>query len=71
MTKFSVLELVKAFEEANGVTVPYEIVARRSGDIAICFADASKASRELGWRAKRDVVAMCRDAWRFEEKDKE
>ena len=67
----SVLELVKAFEEANGVTVPYEIVERRLGDIAVCFADASKASRELDWRAKRGVVAMCRDAWRFEENDKE
>lgn len=62
----SVLELVKTFEEVNGVKVPYEIVARRLGDIAICFADASKAERELGWRAKRDVVAMCRDTWRFE-----
>lgn len=62
----SVLELVKAFEEANEIKVPYEIVARRPGDIAECYADASKAERELGWKAKRDIVAMCRDAWRFE-----
>ncbi|SFG61670.1 UDP-glucose 4-epimerase [Desulfotomaculum arcticum] len=62
----SVLQLVKAFEEANGVKVPYEIVGRRPGDIAECYADASKAKRELGWTAKRDVIAMCRDAWRFE-----
>lgn len=62
----SVLELVKAFEEANDIKVPYEIVARRPGDIAECYADASKAERELGWKAKRDIVAMCRDAWRFE-----
>ena len=61
----SVLELVKAFEEANGIEVPYEIVERRPGDIAECYADASKAKRELGWIAKRDIIAMCRDAWRF------
>jgi UDP-glucose 4-epimerase len=62
----SVLELVKAFEEANGIEVPYEIVDRRPGDIALCYADVSKAERELGWTAKRDVTTMCRDAWHFE-----
>ncbi|WP_209121703.1 UDP-glucose 4-epimerase GalE [Alkalihalobacillus sp. BA299] len=62
----SVLELVKAFEDANGIKVPYEIVERRPGDIASCYADVSKAWRELGWKAKRDIVAMCRDAWKFE-----
>lgn len=67
----SVLELVKAFEEANEIKVPYEVVDRRPGDIASCYADASKAERELGWTAKRDIVAMCRDAWRFEENYKE
>jgi UDP-glucose 4-epimerase len=67
----SVLELVKAFEEANGIEVPYEIVHRRPGDIASCYADASKAERELGWTAKRDIIAMCRDAWRFEKNYKE
>ncbi|MED4378685.1 UDP-glucose 4-epimerase GalE [Schinkia azotoformans] len=67
----SVLELVKAFEEANGIKVPYEIVDRRPGDIAECYADASKAKRELGWVAKRDIIAMCRDAWRFERNYKE
>ncbi len=67
----SVLELVKAFEEANDIEVPYEIVERRPGDIAECYADASKAERELGWTAKRDIVAMCRDAWRFEKNYKE
>ena len=64
----SVLQLIKAFEEANGIGVPYEIVARRPGDIAECYADASKAKRELGWIAERDLVNMCRDAWRFEKK---
>ncbi|MFF5396686.1 UDP-glucose 4-epimerase GalE [Peribacillus butanolivorans] len=67
----SVIELVKAFEEANGIEVPYEIVNRRPGDIASCYADASKAKRELGWTAKRDVISMCRDSWRFEKNNKE
>lgn len=67
----SVLELVRAFEEANDIEVPYEIVDRRPGDIASCYADASKAKRELGWTAKRDIIAMCRDAWRFEKNYKE
>ena len=62
----SVLELVKAFEEANDIRVPYEIVNRRPGDIASCYADASKAKRKLRWTAKRDIVTMCRDAWNFE-----
>ncbi|WGG45410.1 UDP-glucose 4-epimerase GalE [Rossellomorea sp. DA94] len=67
----SVLELVKAFEEANGIDIPYEIVERRPGDIASCYADASKANRELGWTARRDIIAMCRDAWRFEKNYKD
>ncbi|MDM5332849.1 UDP-glucose 4-epimerase GalE [Ureibacillus composti] len=67
----SVLELVKAFEDANDIEVPYEIVDRRPGDIASCYADASRAKRELGWTAKRDIIAMCRDAWRFEKNYKE
>lgn len=67
----SVLELVKAFEEANDIEVPYEIVDRRPGDIASCYADTSKAKRELGWTARRDIIAMCRDSWRFEKNYKE
>lgn len=62
----SVLQLLNAFEEANGLKIPYEIVDRRPGDIAECYADAGKAKRELGWVAKRDVMDMCWDAWRFE-----
>lgn len=62
----SVLQLVRAFEEVNNIKVPYEIVDRRAGDIAECYADASKAERELGWTAKRGVKEMVRDAWRFE-----
>ncbi|WP_226675679.1 UDP-glucose 4-epimerase GalE [Rossellomorea aquimaris] len=67
----SVLELVKAFEEANDIKVRYEIVDRRPGDIASFYADAAKAKRELGWTAKRDIIEMCRDAWRFEKNCKE
>ncbi|WNF36653.1 UDP-glucose 4-epimerase GalE [Bacillaceae bacterium IKA-2] len=67
----SVLELTKAFEEANGIEVRYQITDRRPGDIASCYADASKASRELDWTAKRDIIAMCKDAWRFEKNFKE
>lgn len=62
----SVLQLLEAFEEANGIEIPYEIVERRIGDIATCYADASKAKSELGWVANRDIITMCRDAWRFE-----
>ncbi|CEG29121.1 UDP-glucose 4-epimerase GalE [Bacillus sp. B-jedd] len=63
----SVLEIIEAFEEANGIKVPYEIVERRPGDIASCYAETAKAKDELGWEAKLDLVAMCRDAWRFEQ----
>lgn len=62
----SVLRLIEVFEEANGIKIRYEIVDRRPGDIAECYADVSKAERELGWTAKRDLSVMCRDAWRFE-----
>ena len=63
----SVLQLVKAFEQANGVTISYKMVPRRPGDIACCYADVDKARRELQWSAKRDVITMCKDAWRFEQ----
>lgn len=63
----SVLQLVKAFEEANGVRIPYEIVQRRAGDIACCYADVNKARQQLNWTAKRDITTMCMDAWRFEQ----
>jgi UDP-glucose 4-epimerase len=62
----SVLQLIKAFEEANNMIIPYSIVERRAGDIAECYADVSKVEKELGWTAKRDVLEMCRDAWKFE-----
>jgi len=62
----SVLELVNAFVEVNGVEVPYEIVGRRPGDIATCYADANKAERELGWKAELGIEDMVRDAWGVE-----
>lgn len=64
---YSVLEIVKAFEDASGVKVKYEITARRPGDIAICYADPSKAKEELGWEATRGIKEMCEDAWRYTE----
>lgn len=62
----SVLQLLHTFEEVNKVEVPYEIVERRPGDIAECYADASKAENEFGWKAKKGIQEMVRDAWRFE-----
>lgn len=67
----SVLELVHAFQEANNIEVPYEVVDRRPGDIASSYADVSKAEKELGWKAKLGIVDMCRDSWRFEKNYKE
>ncbi|WP_342575336.1 UDP-glucose 4-epimerase GalE [Solibacillus sp. FSL K6-1781] len=63
----TVLELVKAFEQATGITIPFKISVQRQGDIASCYADVSKAQRQLQWSAKRDLIGMCRDAWRFEQ----
>ena len=63
----SVLEMVRGFEQASGRPVPYRIVARRPGDVAACWADPALAERLLGWRARRGVEAMCRDAWRWQD----
>lgn len=63
---YSVLEMIKAFEMASQRPVPYEITSRRSGDIAECWADPSRAERELGWKASRDLQAMMEDAWRWQ-----
>lgn len=62
----SVLDIVKAFEAANGIKIPYVIKARRAGDIATCYADASLAEKELHWKAERDLKKMCEDSWRFQ-----
>ncbi|MEY2890918.1 MAG: UDP-glucose 4-epimerase GalE [Pseudomonadota bacterium] len=63
---YSVLELVKAFERASGRPVPYDIVARRPGDIAACYADPALARALLGWQATRGLDAMCADSWRWQ-----
>ncbi|NVM78707.1 UDP-glucose 4-epimerase [Duganella sp. SG902] len=63
---YSVLDMVRAFEQASGRPVPYQIVARRPGDIAACYADAALAERELGWKAERDIHQMCADSWRWQ-----
>ncbi len=68
-TGYSVLEMVAAFEQACGKSVPYELVARRPGDIAECYADPGRAHRELGWRAQKDLAAMCADGWRWQQQN--
>lgn len=68
---FSVLQMVQAFEQATGKSIPYRITARRPGDIATCYADASKAAKELNWTATRDIEAMCRDSWRWQSQNPE
>lgn len=62
----SVFELVHAFEKACGHSIAYTIVARRSGDIAACYADPAKAEKELGWKAQKTIEDACRDAWRWQ-----
>ena len=62
---YSVLDLVKTFEKVNNVKINYKIVARRSGDIATCYADATKAKKELNWEASKNLEDMCRDSWNF------
>lgn len=63
---YSVLELVRAYEVASGRAVPYDIVARRAGDVAACYADPSAAEALLGWRARHDLARMCEDSWRWQ-----
>lgn len=63
---YSVLDVVKAFEKASGVKIKYEILDRRPGDIATCYSDPSKALKELGWKAERDIEEMCEDSWRWQ-----
>lgn len=65
---YSVLEVIMAFERATGVKVPYQIGARRLGDIAECYASTEKAERMLGWKAERTIEDMCRDSWRWQQK---
>ena len=62
---YSVLDIVKAFEKANDIKIKYEIAPRRAGDIAICYADPTKAKEELGWQATKNLEQMCKDSWRY------
>ncbi len=63
---YSVLEMIRAIEQASGREVPYQIVARRPGDIATCFADPAFAEREIGWKAEHDLQEMAEDTWRWQ-----
>lgn len=63
---YSVLDIVKNFQEANGVEIPYVIKERRAGDIATCYSDATKAKEELGWTAQYGIKEMCADSWRWQ-----
>lgn len=63
---YSVLDIVKNFEKANGVKIPYVIKPRRAGDIATCYSNADKAERELGWKAENGILEMCEDSWRWQ-----
>ena len=65
---YSVLEIIKNFEKATGQKIKYEIVERRAGDIAECYADPSKAREMLGWTAEKDLEQMCKDSWNFTSK---
>ena len=63
---YSVLDMVKAFSKASGQEIPYKIVDRRPGDVAMCYADPTKANNELGWKAEFGIDRMCEDSWRWQ-----
>ena len=64
---YSVLDLVKAYEAASGRPIPYDIVARRPGDVDACYADPALAASLLGWTAQRGLAQMCADSWRWQQ----
>jgi len=66
---YSVLEVVKAFEQASGQAIPYRISPRRAGDVAACYADPARAARQLDWRAQRGIEVMCRDHWNWQKQN--
>ncbi|MFZ7199517.1 UDP-glucose 4-epimerase GalE [Avibacterium avium] len=68
-TGYSVLDMVKAFEQANDIQIPYQLVARRPGDIATCYSDPSLAAKELGWKAERGLMEMMQDTWNWQKKN--
>ena len=63
---YSVLDMVHSFIRVNEVNVPYQIVERRPGDIATCYADPAKSAQKLGWKAEKTLDDMCRDSWRWQ-----
>ena len=65
---YSVLDMVNAFEKANDIEVPYQFAPRRAGDIAVCYADPSKAEKEIGFKAEKKLEDMCKDTWNFQKK---
>ena len=67
--RYSVFDIVNTFEKVTGINIPYRVVERRCGDVAKCFADSKKANEELGWICERNLEDMCRDAWRWQEKN--
>lgn len=68
-TGYSVLDMVRTFQEVNGVEVPYEVVPRRPGDISTCYADPGKSEKVLGWKASHTLADMCRDSWNWQSKN--
>jgi len=70
-TGYSVLDVVKNFETASGVKIPYVIAPRRPGDVAACYAATGKAAKELSWKAEKNLLDMCRDSWRWQSKNPE
>lgn len=68
-TPYSVLDIIKTFESSTDVKIKYEIGPRRAGDLPECWANADKAAKVLGWKAERDLAAMCRDAWNWQSKN--
>lgn len=66
---YSVIDVINAFSKVSGIEIPYEIVARREGDIASCYADPSKANKELSWVAQKGIEDMCADAWNWQQKN--
>ena len=70
-TGYSVLDIVHNFERATGIKIPYEITPRRAGDIAVCYSNAEKAKKELGWEAKYGILEMCRDSWNWQKSNPE
>ena len=68
-TGYSVLDMVKAFNEANNLDLPYKLVDRRPGDLAVCYADPAKSAEKLGWKAEKNLMDMCWDSWNWQSKN--